>query len=566
MPELLEREEELASIDEALRLAHDGAGQALAILGPAGIGKTVLLGRAREMGCARGFVVLAARPGELERELGWGVVLDLFARRVHTLSPRSRSDVLSGPAARVASLMGESDDGPAVPSDATAELLHALYWLTSNLASEAPILLAVDDAHWADTPSQRLLAYLARRIDDLPVALIITARSPEAREERNLVGLIRKGNVDVLQPRALSERATESLLCEAWKRDVDDAFAGAAHRATKGNPFLLHAAVSALMADGVAPTAANAERVAALQPQSVSRAALLRLTGLPSGAANLALAVSVLGTSAQLHVATRLADLDDATASRAADALIAADILTAGTEVDFVHPLVRSAIYADIPPLEKAEWHRRAAQLLEEAGAADDLVVKHLLLTQPRADAHVVARLRAAAASALQRGSPDAAVMYLRRALTEGPGECRGDVLFELGSAEGVLEDPDATDHLREARGLVTDQVREGKVAVALVRTLILSQRFEEASDVTDEVLPRLRTTDSELALQLDAERIAAMMTTANLFLEGARRLADLSRDLPGATRGERLMLLNLATVAYVMGEPASAINALVAR
>ena len=61
----------------------------------------------------------------------------------------------------------------------TRQALHGLYWLTANLAAEQPLLILVDDAHWADPPSLRWLAYLAQRLDGLPAALIVAARPGE---------------------------------------------------------------------------------------------------------------------------------------------------------------------------------------------------------------------------------------------------------------------------------------------------------------------------------------------------------------------------------------------------
>ena len=82
-------------------------------------------------------------------------------------------------------LLGGGEASAVGAADRSYAVLHGLYWLTSNLAEQAPLLLAVDDAHWADVPSLRFLHYLARRVEDLPVLMVVALRptEPEARAE-----------------------------------------------------------------------------------------------------------------------------------------------------------------------------------------------------------------------------------------------------------------------------------------------------------------------------------------------------------------------------------------------
>ena len=170
-PPLLERERELAAVAAAVDAAAAGHGSVLWIEGPAGIGKTRLLRAARAHAERSGVRVLRARASELEREFAFGVVRGLFEPAV-----AAEPGVLaSGPARLAAPVVTLTEDtsGQAV---VTAERLHGLYWLTVALADGGPLLLLVDDAHWADEPSLRALAYLARRVEELPVAIMIAIR------------------------------------------------------------------------------------------------------------------------------------------------------------------------------------------------------------------------------------------------------------------------------------------------------------------------------------------------------------------------------------------------------
>jgi predicted ATPase len=150
----------------------------LLLEGRAGIGKSSLV----EVACSRaaelGHEVLRARGSELESGFAFGVVRQLFERRLAGTDPGEREALLAGPAAAVRPLLagevaGALAGGVAAPlaGDSSFAVLHGLYWLVVNLAARGPLLIAVDDAHWADEPSLRWLAYLARRLDGLAAGM-----------------------------------------------------------------------------------------------------------------------------------------------------------------------------------------------------------------------------------------------------------------------------------------------------------------------------------------------------------------------------------------------------------
>ncbi|HEV2058223.1 MAG TPA: ATP-binding protein [Solirubrobacteraceae bacterium] len=172
---LVARSEELARLDAALEAARSGAGVTVAVHGQAGIGKSSLVAAARERAAAAGMRILSSRGSPLEQDYAMGIVRQCFERVLRTHP--ERKDLLSG-AARLAetAVLELTDDVVDVPP---VGVLHGLYWLTANLAGRAPVLLVVDDAHWADEPSLRFLAYLARRVESLPVTLLIGSRNDE---------------------------------------------------------------------------------------------------------------------------------------------------------------------------------------------------------------------------------------------------------------------------------------------------------------------------------------------------------------------------------------------------
>ena len=156
MERLLERERELAAVEELLE-----RGGAVLVEGGAGIGKTSLLEAACRRAAGLGHDVLRARGSELEAAFAFGVVLQLFERRLASArSERARRVAGWARLARFGRCCW-ANTRRRPPYDTSFAVLHGLYWLTVNLADRGPLLIAVDDAHWADEPSLRWLAHLA---------------------------------------------------------------------------------------------------------------------------------------------------------------------------------------------------------------------------------------------------------------------------------------------------------------------------------------------------------------------------------------------------------------------
>ncbi|MEA2243205.1 MAG: hypothetical protein QOD24_2761, partial [Solirubrobacteraceae bacterium] len=159
---LLERERELERLERAISAAVDGAGSVVAIEGEAGIGKTSLVGYATGCGSSAGMRVLRARGGELEREFALGVVRQLFEVLLASATRQDRDRWLAGAAGLSAPVLSSVPVGDGAGQEPSS-VLHGLYWLSANLSVEQPLLIAVDDAQWADTASIRFISYLAPR-------------------------------------------------------------------------------------------------------------------------------------------------------------------------------------------------------------------------------------------------------------------------------------------------------------------------------------------------------------------------------------------------------------------
>jgi DNA-binding CsgD family transcriptional regulator len=597
---LYEREAELAALWRALTAARAGAGGLVFIEGPAGIGKSRLLAEARERAGALGMTILTARGIDLERDAPFGVATDLFAALLAGAPGPESGRMLSGQAALAAPLF---DPAAAAPGADSSALVRGLYWLTANVAAgssrgssprgelprgeeprgEEPagerhgsdqrpggrrgLLVEVDDVQWADRPSLSYLAHLAARIDELPVALVIAARTGEEAPAQQAIDWLRdQAGAGLLRPRALSPAAVARLALTELP-GAEPAFTRACAEVSGGNPFLANELLRALRADGIAPTVGSVAQVRSLVPQSVLRAVLVRLARLGEPAEMLAKAVAVLGDRAPMRQARRLAGLEPEPAEEAADALAGAHIMDPGEPLRFAHPLIATSVYSDIPAFARARAHRRAADLLAADGAATDAVVAQLLLTRPDGDQRTVATLREAAARALTRGDPAAAAHLLNRALAEPPAPAdRGHVLLELANAETEQGDHGAARHIGDALTLLEAPGDRVRALAALGHLRFKYGEHEAAVNAMEEALELLEPDDPAVAPLL-VGYLTASTFRAGLYPPAAARLQPVMEAArAGHPPADPGVLAHLVLRFAFAAEPAAAVRALAER
>ncbi len=564
---LLERDVELAEIERLSERACSGAGALLVVEGPAGAGKTRLVEAAAQAGQARAMRVLEASANELERELGFGVVRALFEGALVRASPARRRSLLSDAAsAAVPVLWPAAADGDAPAEPAAA--LHGLFWLVSNLAERDRLMLIVDDAHWADRPSLRFLAYLARRLSGLPVLLLVAVRPHESGGQEDLVAAVSaEPSSELLRPAPLSEAAVGRLVAERLAPAAAREFVAACHSATGGNPFLVGELITALSNDGVAATADNALRVGQIGPQTVSRAVLARVSRIGAEAGALTEAVAVFGGRGELRHCAALAALQQDAAASVSDALARIGVLRPTRPLQFAHPLVHAAVYEAIPPGRRSSKHRAAAGLLAADATSPDRIALHLINAEPAGEQWVVDALRAAAAAASVRGAPEQAAGYLRRALKEPPApEARGGLLFELGAAELFARDLAATDHLAEALAATGDAGARGEIALLLGRAAVSSGRLADARELLGPVIEQLGVTQPGVVARLESYRSAAGVWDPRFASELERELPRLRALAERAGAAGRSLLLLIAFRLAFDGGHREEIRALVER
>jgi DNA-binding CsgD family transcriptional regulator len=507
---LVEREGELEAASHALGEIVAGDGSVIAVEGPAGIGKSVLIGEITERAAADGFATHSARGSELEIDFAFGVVRQLFEAVV---SERGTDVALAGAAAPAASLFAAA----AAPEEAVASgnvsfsVLHGLYWMTLNIAGDDPLLLVVDDLQWCDRASLRFLAYLAHRLDGTRIGLLSGHRSTEPGVDPTLMaGIAAEPSSVVISPRPLSVQGIGELIERRFERPGDAEFSDACRRASGGNPLLLQQTLNALALEGRSPTAGDAPAITDLGPRAVSRTVVSRLRGLPEEATEVARAVAILGDGSDVATVARFSGQDPDAVAGSTGALSRVGILAPRTPLEFAHPLVRAAIVADVPPGERELAHARAARLMHESGAAPEKTAAQLLAAPPVGEDWAIEVLDRAAQVAAASGASDSTVTYLTRMLLEPiPPERRPGVMLQLGMAEAGTGGAAAADHLLAAyRELDVPELRVA-AAYALSRVLLFVGEAQRAADFAAE---------AQRDLGADAPELIAIVESVELI------------------------------------------------
>jgi DNA-binding CsgD family transcriptional regulator len=512
---LFERERELAELDTMVGDAYAGRGCLAVVDAAAGLGKTRLLQALRSAGQSAGMRVLAARATELERDFPFALVRQLFEPHLATLHASEREALFEGAADAARGALGFAT-GAATTGDGAPDafaVLHGLYWLTAALAEQRPLLLAIDDAHWADAASLDYAGFLLPRVEELPVVLAVTCRPDEVGTgaERSLARIATDGLARRLTPRPLSPAAAAALLAAELGEQPDGAFAATCHEVSGGNPFLLHELARTVAVQAISPSAEQAPRVHELAPERVARTVLVRLARLSPAARAVASALVVLGDDVDHRLAAALAGLDEATALGGADELRGVAILDpAAASLRFVHPLVRTALHREVPAGERAQAHARAAELLRARGASAERRASHLVATTPCGDRTTVETLIEAGAKALASGAPRSAITYLTRALHEpAPADLRVDVLDPLLTA--CIRATDQRAYAAIEGELLAELQRSpallGRWGVELSSWLAISGRMQQAVELLEQAIEQAaREEDVDHAFSLEAQ------------------------------------------------------------
>jgi DNA-binding CsgD family transcriptional regulator len=424
------RTAELDALHEALEAIERGRAHAVQVIGPAGIGKTRLLAELARLAEARGHAVLAGAGAELEQDLPFWVFVDALDEFVEALDPRT----LERMDEQVRSELGQVLPALAGAGTAAADpRVHERYRthravreLLERLAATRPLVLVLDDVHWADAASVDLIVALLHRLPAAGVLLAVAARPSRlpaplasaldrAHRDRTL-GRLELGALSPDEARALVGTGDEDLYAESG-----------------GNPFFLEQLARAPQR-GAAEPGPGVELAGLRVPPLVAAALAEELAALPAPARAVLEAAAVAGDPFEIDLAVAAAGVAEPAVLDAVDELARTEFVRE-TDVPrrfrFRHPIVRRAVYERTPSGWRIGAHERIARALADRGATATAQAHHVERSARHGDPAAIATLREAAAESATR-APATAARWLGAALTLLPDDAPAGERVEL--------------------------------------------------------------------------------------------------------------------------------------
>lgn len=520
---MLERDAVLAAVRGLLRDALGGRGGTLFVVGEAGLGKTTVLRYA------------AAAAGDRFRT-GTGQADVAEAALPFGLIGQALDPLLDGSVATMGT------------TQAPADYFYAVLARLRQAAGQ-PLFLALDDAHWADPDSLTLLRLICRRITELPVAVLVTARPwpSEALRAGEELAASHLAAVQHLAP--LSADAARSMLPGAIGDERDRVAALCA-----GNPLLLGQVAAALRAgEGIPDPRAQASWA--------RRLPLSHLAGLSEPTRGYLRAAAVLGRRFRPEVAAQVAGLTAADAAAAQEAFAASGLgrEEVGGWAEFGHELIRQATYELAAPV-RARLHESAFRVLAARGDNPGEAAGHAVAARLAGDPQAVAVAACAGRQALAVGAVGAARRHLEAAVDLAGSAAPAELVFDLGRALIASGDHQAgvaryqellarADLLGDLRLAVLVQLSHAHMAAGLIT---------EAETALDEVVRLAGPGQRDLAAAAMVDHAAQVLVTYGW--KRAAPLATSARELAaGASTPVRAAAAGVWAVgAYFSGDPAA--------
>jgi ATP/maltotriose-dependent transcriptional regulator MalT len=529
-----ERDGTLAAIGQLLSEARESHGGSLFVVGQAGLGKTTMLERAQATAVGH-FQVGIGRGDASEATLPFGIV----DQALRGLGFKSRLALGVSPARS--------------GLDARAAMSYAALQFLEEAAH--PILLLLDDLHWADEDSLGLLSFLCRRIGGLPIAVIGTLRPWPAAALDMAHRIAKDGNATIDQLRPLTESGAAELLSDRAGRRITPSSARRAAGLAAGNPLLLEqVALNIRKGKGIPQVRGDTAAV---------EAGLLRsaFTGMSADERRYAQAASILGSRFRPAMASAIAELSPAAGDRTLEALCRGGLFKAegSTLARFAHPMLRQVVYDEVPAPVRSRWHARAFRLLVSAKADPAEAAEHAVRADLAGDPAAVAILAEAGRAALRAGAISRARQRLQAAVEAAGAGAAVDLLMDLG--EVLLESGDgqaAATIYRRVLALPT--LKKGLRSVAqrmLGRALFIRGAVQDAAAAFDAAVTCALPDDRPNAAEALLDQAFTSWPTggpalAMPLLERARELAT------GASPSLRVRADTFwGFTAFVRGDPA---------
>jgi class 3 adenylate cyclase/tetratricopeptide (TPR) repeat protein len=430
------RDRERAAMEGAWRIAATGERRALLVAGEPGIGKTSLVAEVASALHMHGAAVLYGHCDE-----GNDVPYQPFAEivddavRAHVV-PALTDDVELAPLRALRPRASAPDELTPINGSHNTEfdrfaLFHAVECIVHAVARSGPVVVVIDDLHWASTPTLLLLHHALRR-PDIPVLWLLTYRDTDLRRAHPLAATladlrrvegVERISLDGLHESEVEIIVTQLLAARGVERDAAP-LADALHRETEGNPFFVHEVLRHLVETKQLEPAPDGAVEDLGIPESV-REVIGRRLDLLSDAANRALTVAaVIGRAFELDVIERVTDDTSGFTLDALEEAGAAHLIVESPDApgrySFVHSLVQQALYDEMTAPQRAHLHHSVGLTIEVAGRAEE---RALALARHFAAAGGIASSRAARYALLaaeqlcERAAFEEALTYLEQAL-----------------------------------------------------------------------------------------------------------------------------------------------------
>ncbi len=355
---LFGRGEDLAALEGAFEQARGGEPVTVLVGGEAGIGKTLLVSEWAERVFAGGARVLRGACVDLQdTPVPYAAMIDALrsvpADAFEQLGPTLRAEL--------GALVPEAaPEEPATAGPTQAGLFGAVLRLIEQLGRESPLVLVVEDVHWADRSTQDMLRFLVRGLRQTAVLIVLTYRSPEMHREpadRELLADLRRApGVVSIELAPLSAADTAKQLAELAAGPVHAGTARAIHARSEGNPFFS----GELLAAGTA---------AMSLPGGLRDVLVARLDRLPADGRAVARVAACVGRDVDDELLLAVGDLDRAVLNDSLRACVAAQVLEVSHDrrgYRFRHALLQEVCASELLPGEDADLHERIADLLEQ--------------------------------------------------------------------------------------------------------------------------------------------------------------------------------------------------------
>jgi DNA-binding SARP family transcriptional activator len=385
--ELVGRDDQLAALEGVLVGGRGGRGRVVLVAGEPGIGKTRLAEEAARRAAAAGMQVAWGRCHEGDGAPALWPWVQVMRQLSAGLAPGQLAAMLGPSAAWLGQLLPELD-GPTPPSGplpiadlaaARFQLNEAVAGLLRRLAEVRPLLVVVDDLHWADVPSLSLLAFLAAELKDARLVVVGTYRDVEALAGQPLAetlgALAREPVVERISLGGLDRAGVARLIGRTIGGRPAEPLVQAVHDRCGGNPFFITELLRLLQSERAlaAPDAAAAARRDI--PVGVRDVLRARLARLPAQTGTVLMVAAVAGRRFDLDLVEAVTGLEDEATLDAAEAAVLAGLVLeddrAAGRYRFAHALVRETIYQDISRARRARLHARVVDALVAVQGAE---------------------------------------------------------------------------------------------------------------------------------------------------------------------------------------------------